>query len=217
MGQMRPAAFTVAIILFLCTALAVFSKPETIPSVKKQLLSSALGKIGDWQTSANIILQEETVTSLQLDDFLFRNYRKDSKTVGVYIGYYLTVGKVGAAHDPLVCLPGQGWLIIERGKGKLKTDNGSMISYATMVVERNGEQELFMYWFQAYDKAVAGTFAQKIVTLSNTLKGRGEDNAFVRLSCAMNGRSQQECLQILYEFIQDFYPVFLEYVRESGG
>ena len=85
-----------------------------------------------------------------------------------------------------------------------------------MLVERNGEKDLYLYWFQTYDKAVAGTFAQKIAALSNKLKGRGEDNAFVRFSCSMNERSQQECLQVLSGFVQDFYPVFLEYVREDS-
>lgn len=216
MGQMKSVAFAVAIILFLGTALVVFCKPETAPSIKKQPLSLALSEIDGWHASGNIALQKKVIATLQLDDFLFRNYKKDNRSVGLYIGYYLTSGKVGAAHDPLVCLPGQGWHVTQRGKGKLKIDGDLTISYAKTVVEREGERDLYLYWFQTYDQAVAGTFAQKIVSLSNKLKGGGEDNAFVRLNCSLNESTQKECMQILTGFIQDFYPIFLNYIREGN-
>lgn len=215
MGQTKPVAFFVAIFLFFSATLVVYIKPEGTLQVKEQQLSSAFFSINDWQVTGKIPLQAEVVDSLELDDYLYQNFSNGYQDVSLYIGYYLTTGKVGAAHDPLVCLPGQGWLVKQRGQGDLNLEDadGYNISYATMVVERNGEQQLFLYWFQAYDKAVSGTFFQKISSLTNKIQGFGQDNAFVRLSCSMSGKTEQQCEQILTDFIQEFYPEFLMYIR----
>ena len=218
MGQAKPVTFVVAIVLFLCVSLVVYTKPQGKVQVKERQLSSALSQIDNWQLIGKVALLPAVAESLQLDDYLYQNYRNGNQEVSLYIGYYLTTGKVGVAHDPLVCLPGQGWLVKHRDHGKLSLADGSghSISYATMVVERNGQKELFLYWFQAYDKAVAGTFSQKITSLTNRLQGLGQDNAFVRLSCTMNNETEQQCRQILTGFIRDFYPLFLQYIQGEG-
>ena len=207
------------VVIFLCctVALLVWLKPSGTIQVKKQSLASALSRIKGWQLTGTIPLSEKITSSLALDDYLFGTYRNGPMEVGLYIGYYLTTDKVGAAHDPLVCLPGQGWLIKQRGRGKLNPEDGSgrTLSYSTMMVERNGEQELFLYWFQAYDKAASGTFTQKLASLTNKVHGFGQDNAFVRLSCSMTGRTEQQCMQIFSEFTRDFYPAFLRYIKSG--
>ena len=198
-------------------ALAVFFKPDSVVQEKKQSLATTLSSVENWAVTGKIPLQEDIIASLNLDDYLYQNYSNGKENVSLYIGYYLTTGKVGAAHDPLVCLPGQGWLVKQRGTGRLNLDDTGVhnISYATMVVERNGEQVLFLYWFQAYDKAVVGTFSQKIFSLKNKIQGLGQDNAFVRLSCGMDGRTEQQCVQILADFARDFYPEFLKYIKSG--
>jgi EpsI family protein len=163
-------------------------------------------------------MQDKIIVTLDLDDYLYQNYSNGKQSLSLYIGYYLTGGKLGAAHDPLVCLPGQGWFVRKRGNGDLDLDDTGThnISYATILVERNGEQELFLYWFQAYDKAVSGTFSQKFISLINKVQGLGQDNAFVRISCSMNGRTEQQCKQILLNFVKEFYPKFLAYIRDDN-
>lgn len=217
MGQIKPVAFLVAIFLFFSSALVVYIKPDETIQVKEQPLSSALSLINNWQVTGKVPLQAGVVDALELDDYLYQNYSNGNQNVNLYIGYYLTTGKVGAAHDPLVCLPGQGWLVKQRGTGSFKPSDGAgnTISFATMVVERNGEQQLFLYWFQTYDKAVAGTFAQKLVSLTNKVQGLGQDNAFVRLSCSMSGNTEQQCMQILTDFTRVFYPEFLNYIKNG--
>ena len=216
MGQIKPIAFLVATALFLCISVAVFLKPAgRIGVEKEQRIASALSSMGDWHVTSLVPLQSEIIDALKLDDYLYQNYRSRDRFVSLYIGYYLTTKKVGAAHDPLVCLPGQGWLIKEKGRGTLEldgVDGGGSLSYATMIVERNAEKEFFLYWFQAYDKAVPDTLLQKFVSLTNRLKGLGQDNAFVRLSCSMNGRTEQECERELIDFVRVFYPRFLQYI-----
>jgi len=220
LGQPRPVAFFIAAFLFLCAALIVFAKPDDEATPKAQKLSTALSPLDSWKVTGTIPLSKEVVQSLKLDDYLYQDYGLRKEKVSLYIGYYLSNKKVGAAHDPLVCLPGQGWLVTKKGRGHIKlveNEEAPTIAFSSMIVERNGDQEYFLYWFQIHDQAMADTLSQKLVALKNRFTGQGQDNAFVRLSCSMNGRSEEQCHQVLVEFIRDFYPVFLEYVRSGNS
>ncbi|MFT5728846.1 MAG: EpsI family protein [Desulforhopalus sp.] len=217
MGHIKPIILYITIFLFGTVALIISMKPEGTVQMKGESLSATFSTINNWKGSGRIVLQPEIIEALDLDDYLFQSYNNDGQTIGMYIGYYLTSGKLGAAHDPLVCLPGQGWLIKQRGEGEVvfKNEEKHRISYSTMVVDRHGELQMFLYWFQTYDKAVAGTLSQKLASLKNKITGSGQSNAFVRLNCDMTTQTEQQCQQLLTNFTKEFYPGFLKYVRNE--
>lgn len=215
MGQVKKSRIIILIICFLLTGVFLFLRPESKPSIKKQSLNSALGHIKNWQVSNISSLSPEIVNALKLDDYLFQDYSNTRNTISLYIGYYFSSKKVGAAHDPLVCFPGQGWKLtdISTGKLEIKADNNHAISYSTMLATMGMEKTFLLYWFQSYDATSSNTFSQKLTLLRAKFLGKGEDNAFVRISVPMGNRSPEECKKIIYSFTQDFYPVFLKYVR----
>jgi EpsI family protein len=217
LGHIKPIILYITIFLFGTVALIISMKPEGTVQMKGESLSATFSTINNWKGSGRIVLQPEIIEALDLDDYLFQSYNNDGQTIGMYIGYYLTSGKLGAAHDPLVCLPGQGWLIKQRGEGEVvfKNEEKHRISYSTMVVDRHGELQMFLYWFQTYDKAVAGTLSQKLASLKNKITGSGQSNAFVRLNCDMTTQTEQQCQQLLTNFTKEFYPGFLKYVRNE--
>ena len=54
----------------------------------------------------------------------------------------------------------------------------------------------------------------------NTLRAKffknREDNAFVRVTVPINGKSIDETYKTGVKFIEEFYPRFLEYVKENN-
>ena len=149
---------------------------------------------------------------LKLDDYLNQTFFNASISIHLYIGYYLTAEKIGAAHDPLVCFPGQGWTIRDRKKDNLDIAKGINISYTSMVVEREKVKNLILYWFQADDKTNSNTFQQKINLIASRLMGRGEENAFVRISTEVGDRSVEDVRQAQLDFVKAFYPHFIRYI-----
>ena len=138
-------------------------------------------------------------------------------TISLYIGYYLTTEKIGAAHDPLVCFPGQGWVLSNKASSTLPLTGAisESIQYSSMQAERSGQKEILLYWFQAYDKALATTQSQKIVSFWGKIRGKGEDSAFVRLSCSAHENDAASCEEGLKLFARDLYPVFLKYIYDT--
>ena len=76
-------------------------------------------------------LGPKIVKALELDDYANQSYSDGKDTISLYIGYYFTAKKVGAAHDPLVCFPGQGWVVSDTQKDKivLNPKPGNSVSY----------------------------------------------------------------------------------------
>jgi EpsI family protein len=179
-------------------------------------LSQALLSIKGWSGSGPVALGPKIKNALELDDYANQSYSNGEATVSLFIGYYLTTKKVGAAHSPLVCFPGQGWVVSGKEEKSIAV-SGRDIHFTLMTVERGQEKDLILYWFQAYDKTAPGTFLQKVYTLLAKWLHSREDNAFVRVSVPVRDQGLNEALATAEAFIKAFYPVFLEYVRQGNG
>ncbi len=218
MGQINNSKIIFLICCFLFTGLLLNLQTESNPSPKKQLLKQALANISNWEVIGTNPLSPEIVNALDLDDYVFQSYTNGQEIVSLYIGYYLSGKKVGAAHSPLVCFTGQGWELSDTTNGALtiNADSATSINYSTILAKRGLEKTFLLYWFQSYDQTNADTFFQKISLLKAKFLNKGEDNAFVRLSIPLGNRSKEECKNIISEFIHDFYPVFLEFIKEKN-
>jgi len=204
-------------VLLLLVAGIVNLNASKLQQTDKEPLNAVLSTLADWKASPNISMGATIEEALHLDDYLFRNYQRQNDNVTLYIGYYRSAAKVGAAHDPLVCFTGQGWRIVERGKGKhqLPGTENLTINYATMIAEQQSEKEYLVYWFQTNDSTASGTFEQKTQMLWQRLKNvPREENAFVRVSTRMNSNSPEEAKKRIMDFINTFYPEFYRYVSK---
>ena len=214
---MKASKLIILIICLTLTSVFIYQSP-TSTAVKKQVsLHQALKDIEGWPTRGHSPLDPKIVTALELDDYINQNYSNGNNTISLYSGYYLTTQKVGAAHSPLVCFPGQGWVLsdIEKSKMKLNPGSGESISCSTMSAKRGLKNELIIYWFQSYNKTNSDTLSQKISSLYHKIFHHREDNAFVRISTPVQNKPLSECRETILNFIRSFYPVFLNYVKQG--
>lgn len=205
------------VILILCFALTsvfIYRHPSSKAVEKKVPLTQALSDIEGWKSSEFIELDPTIVKALELDDYINQNYSNGNNTISLYIGYYLTTKKVGAAHSPLVCFPGQGWVVSNTNDESL-TIGGHNLQLASMVIDMGPRKELVLYWYQSFDKTSSGTFLQKIYALWAKFLNRGEENAFVRISISMDRQSIEEAFITGVKFINAFYPRFLKYLKNE--
>jgi EpsI family protein len=171
-------------------------------------------KIEGWHNKGLVELDRGIVESLELDDYVNNNLSNGRETISLYIGYYLTSTKVGAAHSPLICYPGQGWILSDSENKTLKIGE-IKINHKKMITTIGARKELLIYWFQAYDRTSSGSFLQKLNTLWSKFKNGREDNAFVRITVPMSGKTAEQAYSIGKDFIEIFYPLFLEYIQKS--
>lgn len=218
MRAISPVKLIVLSTLLLITAYLINSHSgKRVDISDKEPLKQCFAKVGNDNFAHDFPMDASIIEALKLDDYLFKSYARDKGQVNLYIGYYRTAKKVGAAHDPLVCFTGQGWQIKNRESGEyiLTRDPTLKISYSSMIAERQGERELVVYWFQSNGKAMANTQSQKIAMLLDKFSGKSEDNAFVRISAPVKDETPEAVRKRIFDFIEDFYPDFYRYVTNN--
>lgn len=208
----------ITIVIFMVTGFIVFIKPVPVEIKRDILLNQALSNIPGWESSMPIPIEQDIIRELKLDDYINQAYSKNGQTLSLYIGSYNSSKKVGAAHDPTVCFPGQGWLLSDKSKGKINLNNNDIndISYSNMIATLGDRKEVILYWFQAFDIAKDNTFSQKITLAFNRLLHKGEDNAFVRVTAPLGKENPEEKKKIIIDFVQSFYPVFINYLKQKN-
>ncbi len=206
-------------VLVVCVCLAaagLMIQLRTLPEmeVRNQTLHNAISNIPGWTKVHDILLGDALVSELELDDYLNAVFIDRSCSVSLYIGYYYTAKKVGAAHDPLVCFPGQGWKVTDRHQGEVEINTlpGTRLSYSVMTGQLGSQKDLILYWFQAHDKTSSGTLGQKLYLLWKRMKGEGENNAFVRITVPFGKADPEGIEAVALDFVKEFYPVFLAFV-----
>jgi len=218
-GQISQKNIVIIIILLTLTGIMIH-RPVGITGnhKKKASLDLALSQIHGWEKSSFIELQNNIVSALELDDYVNTSYYSNTGKVHLYIGYYHTGKKIGAAHDPLVCYPGQGWKINQKANGnyQVSSKNNVKINYSAMIAELGQSKDYIVYWFQSVDETSAGTFMQKVRLIGKKLLGSGDENAFVRISTSIERNSLKKSEKVVFEFIEAFYPVFLDYIKSNA-
>ena len=216
MGSVPRSKLIILTLVLLTTSLFVYVVPNPRAAKRSTPLIKALSHIPGWKMVSTSPLDQGTISVLRLDDYINATYSNGSQTVSLYVGYYWTSKKIGAAHDPMVCFPGQGWAVTETGTGNLKVSSISDdIAYSKMIATRGEKKELIFYWFQSYDRANAGTFMQKTVGIWKRWLGKGQDNAFVRITTSLGSSPEARAEKAIVEFTRAFYPVFLKYIKDE--
>jgi EpsI family protein len=214
MGKSVSKRWLILSVALLLTCAVIYWSSESTAAQKAQPLRQALGAIDGWRAGKPLDLGDEVVEALMLDDHLYRNYHKGGQVVSLYIGYYLTTQKVGAAHSPLVCFPGQGWMLSNAQSMTVATSSGD-IQLEKMIAAKGGHRELLLYWFQSYDRSSSGTLRQKVNNFLSRFQNNREDNAFVRITVPLSDMSETDALEAGIDFIKAFYPAFLAYVKSD--
>ncbi len=212
MGQIANSRIVILILCFFLTGSVIYSHTEQLPNVKKVQLYEVLSNIKGWEKSKSIPLEPKIVATLKLDDYINVNYFRGDELVSLYVGYYYSTGKIGASHSPLVCFPGQGWVLSDR-KAKTIYVESNAINLEKMVATKGDRKELLIYWFQAYDKTSHGTFMQKVNNFLIKLKGNTNHNAFVRVSVPIKNSDFDVAYQTGVDYISAFYPPFLKFIK----
>jgi EpsI family protein len=219
LGQTSSVKIIILALIFVLTGILAHWQPTSIVAEKKKSLSQALINIPGWENNGIIELDPKIVEALKLDDYVNHNFTDGETNVSLYIGYYLTSKKVGAAHDPLVCFPGQGWKVSELRTGDYALDSldSGTLSYSTMTAQLGMQKALILYWFQSFDRTNPDTFSQKATLLWKKILGQGEENAFVRITISLSDKSIADNQKAIFKFVRAFYPIFLDFVKEGNA
>lgn len=173
--------FFACIVLLAATAifLHVRSAVEHIPQVDD--LSLLPTQLGRWQGTDQIIPQN-FYEVLGPGKFLSRLYINFSTPpVDLFIAYFPSQRTGDTIHSPKNCLPGAGWAPVESSQVELNFGPDNAFRANRYVIERSGNRQLVLYWYQAHGRKVASEYWAKFYLVADAIRSNRTDGALVRL------------------------------------
>jgi len=170
---------TTALLLEARSRNELFPERESLPSLPSLL--------GHW-SGRDINLDQQTLEILGAGEFLLRDYddiRNSELPVNLFIAYFPSQRSGDTIHSPSHCLPGAGWVPVQKEIIHISRTDGTSFAANRYVVSKAGEHEMVIYWYQAHNRAFASEYWAKYYLVADSIRMNRSDGALVRLVTPM--------------------------------
>ncbi len=152
-------------------------------------------------------LDASIVKELGFDDYILSDYvRPGGKPINLYVAYYSSQRNGYTPHSPLVCIPGDGWLITDLRQQTYK-GFGRGLPLNRMIIQHDGTKELVYYWYSERGRAIANEYWAKWYLLSDAITENRTDGALIRLMTEiLPDESEQNADLRLQSFMREIVP-----------
>jgi len=145
-------------------------------------LDSLPYQVSEWSGRDAAPPDAETLRILAADSYLNRSYAGASGTpIDLYIAYYDRQRPGVSIHSPLHCLPGTGWEPLDIATVPLQPIDGSGAEARRMIVRKNLDRALVLYWYAIHGRTIADETISKAWLLHDSLRFHRSDAALVRI------------------------------------
>jgi EpsI family protein len=194
----RWQALALVMALFFVGGLFV-SREHVVP---ERLTFDRFPEIPDY-TSAFVPVSNEALRILKLTDYLSRNFvAPDGRAINLYVGYHGKQVRGGAIHSPTLCLPANGWYIVELESVPMpgRTD-GPRVN--RMIVGHGEARQLVYYWYQGRGHVTSSEYESLVLRTLDVATRARSDEALVRFGTAGADEAADRALR---EFIGRVAP-----------
>src|SRR5579884_1395186 len=187
------------------------SAKEVIPQIAPWSLFPPV--ISEWHALADEPVDEEALTELKPDDYLYRDYvAPGGKSLSLFVGYFNSRRNGRAPHSPEWCLPGSGWKTESTRTVSIPTSSGALPANEYLV-ERAPERELVVYWYHQGDRALASEVMAQFYAIPQMILHGRTDTSLIRIITSVQGSQVQEARDEAFRFAADILPLIERQIR----
>lgn len=201
-----------ALMIFTMVCLGYFSRVEEA-DVKKPL-STFPTQVGEWIGKTDRF-DKKVYEMLGVSDSFLCDYRSpDGRQVQLYVGFYRRQDETSAIHSPKNCMPGAGWAIVQSSIEEFSLPHGNpgKAQGIKLVLEKAGQRQIVLYWFQSQGRYIASEYWHKIYLVIDSITRHRTDGAFVRLITPAARNEEEKALRTLKDFAGLMIPVLKEHL-----
>jgi exosortase D (VPLPA-CTERM-specific) len=151
---------------------------------QRQALADFPRRLGPWELAREGSMSGSLEGVLAADDYLLRTYRNaQGQSADLFVAYYKVQNAGESMHSPKNCMPGEGWEPLETSRIRLGADAaGRPLWVNRIVIEKDRERALVLYWYQAHGRVIASEYWGKIYLVWDALRYHQRDGAIVRVT-----------------------------------
>jgi exosortase D (VPLPA-CTERM-specific) len=209
---------TVLLLFALPLSIAISEREEFIPD-RKILTYFPLIR-GEW-IGRDSALPDNILEELDYPDYITADYRRNGDPAGVnfYVAYYKSQRAGSSIHSPRSCIPGGGWKISDLTQKDLGAPLGlGELEVNRLVISKGEYSQLVYYWFAQRGRVITNEYLAKWYLFSDGITMQRSDGALVRLvTTVLPDTDIAEADARLQQFMQEFYPVMLDYLPDENA
>jgi exosortase D (VPLPA-CTERM-specific) len=197
--------------------LLVAERPEIIPERKAFIAFPAT--LDDWRGRTSS-LDAQTEHDLGLTDYILSDYAQpNGRSVNLYVAYYANQRTGASPHSPSVCIPGNGWQIVDLERTHYTSPDGRLsFPLNRVLIAKGAQKQLVYYWFNERGMTIANEYLSKLYLLRDALIVNRTDGALVRLITPLYpGEPDGEADKRLQEFTRIVVPRLADYLPVAPG
>ena len=169
------------VVAMLASSSALTGAPRSVSGHAPAIVAALPYTIGGWNGTDAPPFDEETERILAADRYVNRTYAAGGIPVGLYVAYYARQRPTVSIHSPLHCLPGTGWEPLDVATVDVTRPDGSMGRARRMIVRKNLDRALVLYWYDVHGRMLANELASKAWLLHDSVRDGHSDAALVRI------------------------------------
>jgi len=177
--QTKPAMAVTALLAAEIVLFYALPTKEHIPSPPP--LEAFATNLGQWTMAREYPLAPDAEALLKADDTLTRDYRGPAN-VNLFVAFFKSQRAGVTPHSPKMCLPANGWSEESSRIISVKVPGQTApIPVNRYIVEKDGERNLVLYWFQNWRRATADEYLSKAYLIYDSIRYRRSDEALIRV------------------------------------
>lgn len=183
--------------------------------IERKPLRELSENLGKWEKfGKDERFQPEVESILRADDYLMRDYYLTGTTraANIYVGYYHTQRTGATYHSPRNCLPGSGWTMTQPELIEISLPDGRKFTANRYFVQNEKDKLMMIYWYQGRGRFAANEYADKVLTVWDSIARRRSDGALVRVVTPIEN-SEKESIEAAIDLsaqlavnLTDFVP-----------
>ena len=166
--------------------------------------------IDGWRGFEAVPLSDDVVATLGVDEYVNRQYHRDTLPIATYIGYYASQRSGDTIHSPQNCLPGAGWLPVASGRQRIDA-GGRTVTVTRYDIVKGLDRQVVLYWYQGRGRVVSGEYANKGWLMLDAARYGRSDGGLVRLIAPARG-NMDDALREVTAFAAALLPRLHEYL-----
>ena len=199
-----PGPFLVASWLLLAGSGLVLALPApTVVTPDRRPLALFPMTLANW-IGTPTALDPATLKALGLTDYVMADYRNPlahEPAVNFYVAYYGSQRFGLQIHSPRLCIPGEGWQVVEDGIATIPFSDGSTMKVNRSVIEKRGARQIVYYWFDERGRRLTSEWDVKWARVVDSIKRSRSDGALVRLVTSVASGEDKQAETRLQEFV----------------
>ena len=214
-GRMLWIKTAIMVFLLISTALVLARRGGREVIVPHEPLTQFPETIGTEWSGRSVGIDPRAMEVLGAGDFAERSFRRDGSGVPVdlFLAYFSSQRTGVTMHSPKNCLPGSGWAPVESKYVALPLTNGRAFAVNEYVIQKGGEKQLVLYWYQAHGRLVASEFAAKFYLVADAMRMNRSDGALVRIvTPILEGESSSQAEQRAMQLAGALMPNLERYI-----